>query len=331
MSTVHHQHPMDIDPSLRAHAHHRVADDDYDTLASTAQQKTPRPRAPGRPQALVLGPRPRRRPAAPAPLSNTTLVANALSANLQNGTNLEPSQILQLLRSLPAVVSQLEGNGHLAKSASGDQPADRRTPSTESQSTSHQQLSHASTSNARIGHSPHGADNDRSPPRNYYSVGRESGQSGDDGSPSGPSRTQVRKRRGDTDIDDWTRQRKDNHKEVERRRRGTINEGINELARIVPNSTGGEKAKGAVLSRAVGYIHQLKENEARNIEKWTLEKLLMDQAMGDLQTQLEEMRRRYEEERRRAEEYRRELDELRGGPGSSEEHAQTGSKRPRVE
>ena len=51
------------------------------------------------------------------------------------------------------------------------------------------------------------------------------------------------------------------------------------------------------MSRAVQYIHHLKENEARNIEKWTLEKLLMDQAMGDLQAQLEEMRRMWEEER----------------------------------
>lgn len=85
-------------------------------------------------------------------------------------------------------------------------------------------------------------------------------------------------------------------KEVERRRRGNINEGINELGRIVPNGSG-EKAKGAILSRAVQYIHHLKENEARNIEKWTLEKLLMDQAMGDLQGQLEEMRRLWEEER----------------------------------
>ena len=54
----------------------------------------------------------------------------------------------------------------------------------------------------------------------------------------------------------------------------------------MPNGSG-EKAKGAILSRAVQYIHHLKENEARNIEKWTLEKLLMDQAMGDLQAQLE--------------------------------------------
>lgn len=110
--------------------------------------------------------------------------------------------------------------------------------------------------------------------------------------------------------EEWARQRKDNHKEVERRRRGNINEGINELARIVPNGSG-EKAKGAVLSRAVQYIHHLKENEARNIEKWTLEKLLMDQAMGDLQAQLEEVRRAWEEERRAKEAVEAELIQLR--------------------
>ncbi|EGO03013.1 hypothetical protein SERLA73DRAFT_47923 [Serpula lacrymans var. lacrymans S7.3] len=111
-------------------------------------------------------------------------------------------------------------------------------------------------------------------------------------------------------TDEWTRQRKDNHKEVERRRRGNINEGINELGRIVPNSSG-EKAKGAILSRAVQYIHHLKENEARNIEKWTLEKLLMDQAMGDLQAQLEEMRRLWDEERIARQRADGELNELR--------------------
>jgi transcriptional regulator CBF1 len=100
-------------------------------------------------------------------------------------------------------------------------------------------------------------------------------------------------------------------KEVERRRRGNINDGINELGRIVPNGTG-EKAKGAILSRAVQYIHHLKENEARNIEKWTLEKLLMDQAMGDLQAQLEEMRRLWEEERHARQRAESELEVLRG-------------------
>ena len=100
-------------------------------------------------------------------------------------------------------------------------------------------------------------------------------------------------------------------KEVERRRRGNINEGINELGRIVPNGSG-EKAKGAILSRAVQYIHHLKENEARNIEKWTLEKLLMDQAMGDLQGQLEQTRRMWDEERMHRQRLEAELATLKG-------------------
>ena len=49
----------------------------------------------------------------------------------------------------------------------------------------------------------------------------------------------------------------------------------------MPNGSG-EKAKGAILARAVQYIHHLKENEARNIEKWTLEKLLTEQAINEL-------------------------------------------------
>jgi transcriptional regulator CBF1 len=66
---------------------------------------------------------------------------------------------------------------------------------------------------------------------------------------------------------------------VERRRRETINEGINELAKIVP---GCEKNKGSILQRAVSFITQLKENEAQNLEKWTLEKLLTEQAIQEL-------------------------------------------------
>jgi hypothetical protein len=70
-----------------------------------------------------------------------------------------------------------------------------------------------------------------------------------------------------------------NNRLVERRRRETINEGINELAKIVP---GCEKNKGSILQRAVQFITQLKENEQQNIEKWTLEKLLTEQAITEL-------------------------------------------------
>ena len=132
-------------------------------------------------------------------------------------------------------------------------------------------------------------------------------------------------------------------KEVERRRRGNINEGINELGRIVPNGSG-EKAKGAILQRAVQYIHHLKENEARNIEKWTLEKLLMDQAMGDLQAQLDEMRRMWEQEREARQRLESEVTTLRtdktnaatattsnGNTGGTEEDGDRGGKRKRTE
>ena len=102
----------------------------------------------------------------------------------------------------------------------------------------------------------------------------------------------------------------------------------------MPNGSG-EKAKGAILSRAVQYIHHLKENEARNIEKWTLEKLLMDQAMGDLQAQLEEVKRRWEEEtmlRSRAEAELEALRNLNGISGTvSKEEVAAGAKRRSVD
>ncbi|KAF5522828.1 Transcriptional regulator CBF1 [Colletotrichum aenigma] len=101
------------------------------------------------------------------------------------------------------------------------------------------------------------------PPQHRYSSG----------SASAPAK------KPDVGSEEWHKMRKDNHKEVERRRRETINEGINELAKIVPNC---EKNKGSILQRAVTFINQLKENENQNIEKWTLEKLLTEQAIAEL-------------------------------------------------
>ncbi|KAI3604243.1 putative cbf1-centromere binding factor 1 [Moniliophthora roreri] len=147
-----------------------------------------------------------------------------------------------------------------------------------------------------------------------------------------PAATGRRRNNPQMGSDEWTRQRKDNHKEVERRRRSNINEGINELGRIVPNGSG-EKSKGAILSRAVQYIHHLKENEARNIEKWTLEKLLMDQAMGDLQAQLEEVRNMWTEERNLRQRAEAELEQFKSGasgppPAPAAENKANGTKRP---
>lgn len=91
--------------------------------------------------------------------------------------------------------------------------------------------------------------------------------------------------------EEWHKMRKDNHKEVERRRRETINEGINELAKIVP---GCEKNKGSILQRAVNFIQLLKENEQQNLEKWTLEKLLTEQAITELSTSNDKLKQECE-------------------------------------
>jgi len=87
--------------------------------------------------------------------------------------------------------------------------------------------------------------------------------------------------------DEWLKQRRANHKEVERRRRETINEGINELAKLIPED---EKNKGRIIARAVQYIQHLKEQEASNLEKWTLEKLLCEQAISELSLQVETLK-----------------------------------------
>ena len=119
--------------------------------------------------------------------------------------------------------------------------------------------------------------------------------SNDYGDSPGGNRPQV-------GSEEWHKQRRDNHKEVERRRRETINDGISELAKIVP---GCEKNKGSILARAVQYIQQLKENESHNIEKWTLEKLLTDQAMAELQQTNEKLKLELERAWREAEAWKK--------------------------
>jgi hypothetical protein len=92
---------------------------------------------------------------------------------------------------------------------------------------------------------------------------------------------------------------------VERRRRETINEGINELAKIVP---GCEKNKGSILQRAVQYIGQLKDAEGTNLEKWTLEKLLLDQAINELSTTCDRLKADYQRAWDEKEVYKRACD-----------------------
>ena len=68
---------------------------------------------------------------------------------------------------------------------------------------------------------------------------------------------------------------------------------------------GCEKNKGSILQRAVQYIQQLKENEAQNIEKWTLEKLLTEQAIAELTTSNDKLKQECERAWREAETWKK--------------------------
>ena len=106
--------------------------------------------------------------------------------------------------------------------------------------------------------------------------------------------------------DEWHRIRRENHKEVERRRRDLINAGIKELAALIPTP---DTNKAQILQRAVEFIKRLKENENNNIEKWTLEKLLTEQAVSELNASNEKLKAELERAYREIDSLRRQLDE----------------------
>ncbi|EEQ34201.1 basic helix-loop-helix protein [Microsporum canis] len=81
---------------------------------------------------------------------------------------------------------------------------------------------------------------------------------------------------------EWHQVRKNNHKEVERRRRETINEGINEIAKMVP---GCEKAKGSILQRAIQYIAKLQEDSKEMAARFDTTNMTTNQAITEISTQ----------------------------------------------
>ncbi|KAL5337160.1 hypothetical protein BJX70DRAFT_252133 [Aspergillus crustosus] len=81
---------------------------------------------------------------------------------------------------------------------------------------------------------------------------------------------------------EWHQIRKNNHKEVERRRREAINEGINQIARLVPNC---DKNKGAILQRAIEYINQLHEDKRQISERWEQSNMTTSHAINEISGQ----------------------------------------------
>lgn len=49
---------------------------------------------------------------------------------------------------------------------------------------------------------------------------------------------------------------------------------------------GAEKNKGAILTRAVQWIQKLQDDASQNIDKWTFEKMVTEQAINDLSGKL---------------------------------------------
>lgn len=74
------------------------------------------------------------------------------------------------------------------------------------------------------------------------------------------------------------------------------------MANLIPTT---DTNKSQILQRAVEYIKRLKENESNNIEKWTLEKLLTDQAVSELSASNEKLKAELQKAYREAEHWRR--------------------------
>lgn len=72
---------------------------------------------------------------------------------------------------------------------------------------------------------------------------------------------------------------------------------------------GCEKNKGSILQRAVQYIGQLKDAETTNLEKWTLEKLLLDQAINELSQTCDRLKADYQKAWDEKEAYKRACEE----------------------
>ncbi|OMJ27340.1 putative bHLH domain-containing protein [Smittium culicis] len=85
---------------------------------------------------------------------------------------------------------------------------------------------------------------------------------------------------------EWQRIRRENHKQVERRRREHINAGVNLLSTLVP---GCEKNKGKVLHQAAQYISQLKADELARTKQFESEISDYKSQISKLQDQIKQL------------------------------------------
>ncbi|WWC62753.1 uncharacterized protein I303_105350 [Kwoniella dejecticola CBS 10117] len=93
---------------------------------------------------------------------------------------------------------------------------------------------------------------------------------------------------------EYARLKKDSHKEVERRRRENINDGINEIAQLIPGGLD-KQGKGTLLKRAAAYLVDLVDKirvGQEELGKKDAEKVDLENQIAHLTLQLQEERDR---------------------------------------
>ncbi|AOW04563.1 uncharacterized protein YALI1_D31672g [Yarrowia lipolytica] len=107
----------------------------------------------------------------------------------------------------------------------------------------------------------------------------------------------------------WHQMRRDNHKEVERRRRETINDGINTLAELIATS---EKNKGQILKNAIEFIKQLKEQDDARTQKAAMDKFSLMNQVTETSAQNNRLKIELQRAWREAETWKGKYQELEG-------------------
>ena len=103
---------------------------------------------------------------------------------------------------------------------------------------------------------------------------------------------------------------------VERRRREVINEGINELAKLVP---GPDKNKGAILNRCCHFIRDLLREKEAGFKASSLEQVVVEQALAQVQHSHQQLLHRFEDLKDENDRLVGEVDELKARLSAKDE------------
>lgn len=126
-------------------------------------------------------------------------------------------------------------------------------------------------------------------------------------------------------------------KEVERRRRETINQGLDQLQALLPpppvpslpvGTAGTQKQnKSDILGHAINHIKEMRQTAQVDYNNWTLEKLLKDQEIKKGQQEIVSLKEENEKLKKRLQELEGSGTTAGGGDGEEERNA----KRRRIE